>query len=81
MSEFEPSSQFLIVSHKSNITSQVFMLGCYYLTPTINLWYFREYVLLMDEVYTICEDWGEGSGLQVWETDCNESERGGKNNR
>ena len=27
----------------------------------------------MDEVYTICEDWGEGSGLQVqiWETDCN----------
>ena len=35
----------------------------------------------MDEVYTVCEDWGEGSGLQVWETDCNEAEPGEKNNR
>ena len=32
----------------------------------------------MDEVYTVCEDWGEGSGLQVWETDCNEAEPGVK---
>ena len=30
----------------------------------------------MDEVYTVCEDWGEGSGLQVWETDCNMDEPG-----
>ena len=32
----------------------------------------------MDEVYTVCEDWGEGSGLQVWETECNESDPGVK---
>ena len=30
----------------------------------------------MDEVYTVCEDWGEGSGLQVWETECNEADPG-----
>ena len=30
----------------------------------------------MDEVYTVCEDWGEGSGLQIWETDCNVSDPG-----
>ena len=35
-----------------------------------------KYVLLMDEEYTICEDWGEGSGLQVRETDCNEADPG-----
>ena len=34
----------------------------------------------MDEKYTVCEDWGEGSGLQVWEKDCNEAEPG-ENNR
>ena len=31
---------------------------------------------MMDEVYTICEDWGEGSGLPVEETDCNVGEPG-----
>ena len=35
----------------------------------------------MDEVYTVCEDWGEGSGLQLWQTDCNEAEPGENNNR
>ena len=30
----------------------------------------------MDEVYTICEDWGEGSGLEIMETDCNVSDPG-----
>ena len=30
----------------------------------------------MDEVYTVCEDWGEGSGLQIWDTDCNVSDPG-----
>ena len=31
---------------------------------------------MMDEVYTICEDWGEGSGLTIEETDCNAGEPG-----
>ena len=30
----------------------------------------------MDEFYTVCEDWGEGSGLQIWETDCSLSDPG-----
>ena len=46
----------------------------------LHLWYFRQNVLLMDEVYTVCDDWGEGSGLQVWVTDCNEADPGENNN-
>ena len=34
----------------------------------------------MDEVYTVCENWGEGSGLQVWEIECNESDPGENKN-
>ena len=34
----------------------------------------------MDEVYTVCEDWGEGSGLLLWETECNESDPGENKN-
>ena len=41
----------------------------------------KVYVLLMDGVYTVCEDWGEGSGLEVWETECNEADPGEINNR
>ena len=41
----------------------------------------KVYVLLMDEVYTVCEDWGEGSGLEVWETECNEADPGEIDNR
>ena len=47
----------------------------------LQLQFFREYDILMDEVYTVCEDWGEGSGLQFWDTDCNEANPGEKNNR
>ena len=25
----------------------------------------------MDKDYSVCEDWGEGSGLQVYEKECN----------
>ena len=31
---------------------------------------------MMNEVYTICEDSGEGSGLPIEETDCNVGEPG-----
>ena len=34
----------------------------------------------MDGVYTVCEDWGEGSGLLIWETECNESDPGENKN-
>ena len=47
-----------------------------YLLCILHGMYFRKYILLMDEVYTVCEDWGEGSGLQIWDTDCNVSDPG-----
>ena len=28
----------------------------------------------------ICEDWGEGSGLEIWDADCNTNSPGINNN-
>ena len=58
-----------------------FPLTLNYAVCQLQILYFRKYVVLMDEVYTVCEDWGEGSGLQLWETDCNEAQPGENNNR
>ena len=57
------------------------LLSSYIAVCQLQVLYFRKYVFLMDEVYTVCEDWGEGSGLQLWQTDCNEAEPGENNNR
>ena len=45
-------------------------------TESLLYFCFREYILLMDKA---CEDWGEGSGLQILGTDCNVREPGESN--
>ena len=32
------------------------------------------------DIMDICDDWGEGSGLEIWDTDCN-SHTSGKQNQ